>query len=114
MLREWIKSRVGPIRNDMRIGERRDACQVCGGNGLATCPELGEDLSHAHGIPDEHRVGEQAQTADFVPNLLIVTGAKHFLIRKEEPTRESMAGFPRLSCNWTRPLSVGSCMSRRM
>jgi hypothetical protein len=69
----------------MRIGERRDACQVFSGNSLASCPELGEDLSHAHDIPDEYRVGEQAQTAYFVHNLLVVTGAKHPLIRKEEP-----------------------------
>ena len=47
-----------------------------------------------YGIPDQHRVGEQAQTADFVHNLLGVASAKNPLIRKEEPTREPMACLP--------------------
>ena len=85
---------VGPIWDSVRIGEGRDACQIFSGNDLASRPELGEDLGHAHSILHQHRVGEQAQTAHFVHNLLVVTRAKHSLIRKEEPTRQPMAGFP--------------------
>src|SRR5919106_5776813 len=79
---------VGPIWDNVCIGEGRDTCQIFSGNDLASRPELGEDLGHAHSIPHQHRVGEQAQTAHFVHNLLVVNRAKHPLIRKEEPTRE--------------------------
>ncbi len=77
---QWPIEVVGPIGDDMRIGQTGDAHQVFVIHGLASRLETGEDLCHTDRVLHEHGVGEQAQIALLVYHLLIVAGAKDPLI----------------------------------
>jgi hypothetical protein len=54
-------------------------------------PELRNNPRHVDGIPDEHRIGQQAEAGRLVHDFGVIPRLKRPLIRKKEATRELMS-----------------------
>ena len=75
----------------MGIGQRGDQRDVLIRDGHPGGTELLNDATHVHGVPDQDRIAQEAQTARLVHHLLIVTRLKRALVREKEAPGELMA-----------------------
>src|SRR5712692_3280503 len=60
-------------------------------DGLAGGPQLGDYFHDGHGVPDQHRIGQEAQTTGLVHDLLVVAGAELAAVCEEQPARQGVA-----------------------
>src|SRR5271169_3403250 len=58
---------------------------------MAAGTELLGDAAHVYGVPDQHGIGEQAEAAGLVHDLLVVAGAEVALVGEEDPSGEDVA-----------------------
>src|SRR5271165_5224539 len=58
---------------------------------MAGGAELPGDAAHVHGVPDQHGIGEQAEAAGLVHDLLVVAGAEVALVGEKDPSGEDVA-----------------------
>ena len=51
---------IGSVGDDVLVYQRRDARQVFIHDGLAGGPQLRDYFHDGHGVPHQHRIGQQA------------------------------------------------------
>jgi hypothetical protein len=75
----------------MLVGERRDPSEVLIADDVSIGPQLGDDAVDVDGVPDQHGVGQQTETAGLVHHLLVVADPEGTLIGEEQPFCEDVA-----------------------
>jgi hypothetical protein len=86
---QWRGTRkVRAIRNDMGKGGGGNPRELLVRDRFSRRPELRNNPRHVDGIPDEHRIGQQAEACRLVHDFGVIPRLKRPLIRKKEATRE--------------------------
>jgi hypothetical protein len=88
MLQGCRTRKVCAIRNDMGKRGRGHQRELLVRDRFPYRPELRDKPRHVDGIPDEYRIGQQAEARRLVHDFGVIAGLKRPLIRKKEPARE--------------------------
>jgi len=74
--------------------QRRDPRQVLILHFVPASAELRDDAGDMDRVPDQHGVGQQAEAARLVHDLLVVAGPEVALIGEEQPLGQDVAKLP--------------------
>ena len=82
---------IGSVGDDVLVHQWRYPRQVLIQDGLAGGPQHGDYFHDGHGVPDQNRIRQQAQTTGLVHDLLVVAGAELAAVSEEQPARQGVA-----------------------
>src|SRR5271165_7239258 len=83
--------KVAAISDDMSMAQGRDPGQVGVFHLVPGGPQLIDDTGDVDGVPHQHGIGEQAETAGLVHHLFVVAGTEAAPIGEEQRLGEGVA-----------------------